>query len=86
MNDPERFSKQSLLYKATHQKFLFAKPKVKSRADRVYIYYDYDKNWRGDRYLHISQEADNKSLMSREGRKLNLSAYHKRMTPKPLKK
>lgn len=60
--------------------------KVGSRADRVYIYYDYDGGWRGDRFLKLSQEADNKSLMSREGRKLELGAYNKKMRHKPIKK
>ena len=65
---------------------MFEKPSIGSRADRVYSYYDNDRDWRSDNYLHVSQEADNKGLKSREGRKLNLSDYHKRMTYKPLKK
>ena len=65
---------------------MFTKPKVGSRADRVYSYYANDKDWRNDRYLRISQEADHKGLKSREGRKLQLSDYHKRMQVKPLKK
>lgn len=48
-----------------------------SRADRVYCYYAYDNDWRRDKYLKTSQESDNKGLQSREGRKLNLHAYHK---------
>ena len=86
MCDPETFENQSLLYKATHRQFMFTKPKIGSRADRVYSYYSNTSDWRADRYLHISQEANNKSLQSREGRKLELAAYHKRMTYKPLKK
>ena len=65
---------------------MFTKPKVGSRADRVYQYYSNDKDWRRDRYLKISQEADFKGLKSREGRKLNLSEYHKKMKVQPLKK
>ena len=65
---------------------MFTKPKIGSRADRVYSYYANDRDWRADRYLHVSQEANNKTLQSREGRKLELSAYHKRMTYRPLKK
>lgn len=86
MSDTQVFEQQSLLYQATHRKFNFTKPKIGSRADRVYSYYANDRDWRGDRYLRISQEANNKSLQSREGRKLELSAYHKRMRVKPLKK
>lgn len=79
MNDNETFAGQSLLYRATHKQFMFTKPSVGSRADRVYSYYADERNWRRDRYLHISQEADHKGLRSREGRKLNLSEYHHRM-------
>lgn len=79
-------AKQSLLYQACHNQFMFTKPKVGGRADRVYSYYDYDRDWRRDRYLSISQEANNKGLMSREGRKLSLYEYNKRMTYKPIKK
>ena len=65
---------------------MFSKPKIGSRADRVYAYYANDRDWSNDRYLRVSQEADNKTLKSREGRKLELAAYHKRMKVKPLKK
>ena len=65
---------------------MFTKPKIGSRADRVYSYYSNTSDWRADRYLRISQDANNKSLKSREGRKLELAAYHKRMTYQPLKK
>lgn len=81
MLDPKVFEGQAELYRAERKKFLYnaAKCKVGSRADRVYSYYAYDNDWRRDRYLSISQEADNKPLESREGRKLNLHAYHKKM-------
>jgi hypothetical protein len=65
---------------------MFSKPTVGSKADRVYSYYDNDKNWRSDRYLSISQETNNQTLQSREGRKLSLSDYHKRMMFQPFKK
>jgi len=65
---------------------MFTKPKVGGKADRVYSYYDNKEDWSRDRYLTVSQEADNKSLQSREGRKLNLGAYNKRMQKKELKK
>ena len=83
MFNKDAFSKQSLLYQSHHKKFLFTRPKVGDRADRVYSYYTNNDDWRKDKYLHTSQEADNKSLKSREGRKLNLSAYHKKMQLKP---
>ena len=74
----------SKVYKGTHNEFLYkaAKCKVKSKADRVYRYYGYDGDWRKDKFLKLSQEADNKDLCSREGRKLNLMAYFKKMTLK----
>jgi hypothetical protein len=65
---------------------MFTKPKIGSRADRVYSYYSNTSDWRGDRYLHVSQEADYKGLQSREGRKLELAAYYKKMKYQPLKK
>ena len=65
---------------------MFTKPKVGGGADRVYYYYGNEKEWSKDRYLRVSQEADHKGLNSREGRKLELSAYHKRMQVKPIKK
>jgi len=65
---------------------LFTKPKIGSKADRVTSFNINQKDWRADRYLTTSQEADNKSLKSREGRKLELAAYYKRMVCKPLKK
>lgn len=69
-----------------HKKFLFTRPKVGDRADRVYSYYANSSDWRRDRYLKKSQEADHKSLQSREGRKLNLGAYYHRMKiKKPVK-
>ena len=81
LHDHNTFKTQSELYQGTHQGFLFkaAKCKVKSNADRVYRYYHYNDEWRKDRYLRLSQEANNKALMSREGRKLNLHAYYKKM-------
>jgi len=86
MSDNKIFKEQSELYKNEHRKFMFSKLAVGSRADRVYSYYAYDRDWRADRYLRTSQEADNKGLQSREGRKLNLYEYNKRMTVRPLKK
>ena len=82
MLNPNVHSVQSELYRAEHKKFLFhaSKCKVGSRADRVYSYYNYNNNWNRDKFLKTSQEADNKSLQSREGRKLNLHAYHKLMS------
>ena len=62
MCNPETFNDQSLLYKACHNKFMFTKPKVGSRADRVYTYYANSSDWKSDRFLSISQEADNKGL------------------------
>ena len=86
LNDKDKFRDQSELYRAEHNRFLFTKPQVGSRADRVYIYYAYNQQWRADKYLRTSQEADFKPLVSREGRKLNLHDYHKKMTPKPVGK
>lgn len=65
-----------------HREFLFktSKCKVRSKADRVYSYYAYDADWRRDRYLSVSQESYNKDIMSKEGRKLNLHDYYKKMT------
>ena len=82
MLNPIVHSVQSELYRAEHKKFKFhaSKCKVGSRADRVYSYYSYNNNWNKDKYLTGSQEANNKSLQSREGRKLNLHAYHKQMS------
>lgn len=81
MHDPKLFNYQAELYQAEHKKFLYnaAKCKVGSRADRVYTYYGYNNDWRRDKYLSISQEANNKPLESREGRKLDLHAYYKKM-------
>ena len=59
MTDKDTFKSQSLQYQAAHNQFMFSKPKVGSRADRVYSYYDNDRDWRSDRYLSISQEANN---------------------------
>ena len=81
LHNKATFNEQSELYQGKHHEFLFkaAKCKVKSKADRVYRYYHYNDEWRKDRFLRLSQEADNKELMSREGRKLNLHAYYKKM-------
>ena len=62
MTNPDTFAEQSLLYRAEHKRFMFSKPKVGDRADRVYSYYANDDNWRKDRYLSISQEGDSKGL------------------------
>lgn len=64
LHDPKCFARQSELYQGKHREFLFnaAKCKVGSRADRVYSYYAYDADWRRDRYLKVSQEADHKGL------------------------
>lgn len=82
MLNPPVFNVQSELYQAEHKRFLYhaAKNKVGSRADRVYSYYRYNNDWNQDKYLTTSQEANNKTLQSREGRKLNLHAYHKQMS------
>jgi len=79
MFNKNAFKKQSFFYQGTHQQFMFFKPKVGDRADRVYSYYAYRDDWNKDNYLKKSQEADNKDLQSREGRKLNLGAYNARM-------
>ena len=86
MLNQDLFTQQSLQYQATHKKFMFTRNKIGSRADRVYSYYSNSNDWRTDKYLRISQEADNKTLQSREGRKLNLGDYNKKMRPVPLKK
>lgn len=62
--------------------FLFKRPKVGDKSDRVYSYYGYRDDWNKDRYLNKSQEANHKTLQSREGRKLNLGAYNAKMKVK----
>lgn len=54
MFNKEAFNKQSLLYQSTHKRFMFTKPKVGDRADRVYSYYANTSDWRKDRYLRKS--------------------------------
>ena len=54
MTDSATFENQSLLYKAQHRQFLFTKPKIGSRADRVYAYYQNRRDWTADRYLRVS--------------------------------
>lgn len=80
MFNKSAFSKQSYFYRGQHKSFMFHRPKVGDRSDRVYSYYNYRDNWKRDRYLSKSQEADHKTLQSREGRKLNLGAYHAKMS------
>lgn len=82
MFNRDAFNKQSLLYQSMHKKFLFTRPRVGDRADRVYSYYANRKDWNQDLYLKKSQEADHKTLQSREGRKLNLGAYNQKMKVK----
>ena len=61
---------------------MFHKPKVGDMADRVYSYYAYRDTWTKSKFLKKSQEADHKTLMSREGRKLNLGEFNSRMKVK----
>ena len=54
MLNPDVFCGQSLLYQATHKKFMFTKPKVGDKADRVYSYYSNERDWSRDKYLTTS--------------------------------
>ena len=62
MFEPTTFHQQSLFYQSHHKKYMFSKPKVGGGADRVYSYYEDEKNWNKDHYLKVSQEADHKGL------------------------
>ena len=75
------FGDQCLLYKSEHNKFIFTRNRVGSRADRVSSFNINDADWNQDfnKFLKGSQEADNKSLMSREGRKLQIGEYMRKM-------
>jgi hypothetical protein len=54
MFNKDAFTKQSLLYQSHHKKFLFTRPKIGDRADRVYSYYENEADWSQDRYLSKS--------------------------------
>ena len=62
------------------------KNKHASTRDKVMSFNEATKFWNADKYLKKVHAMNPPATKDREGRKLNLAEYMKKMQPKPIKK